>query len=642
MVSIIAFITRHARYRPEIEWSSNSWTHNIFRAYEMVFGRRCGIRCEASTSAYKVHGKLVIVKAFYTWEASIAHVETMVRGLLRKPARFFEFVPNRVFTSRLAMTNGMKIPTGYMFAIAFDATVGKREASGATPNTVSHTCTGSDRHLWVNTSTFTNDVLTCAYNSVAVGAVSGAQIDGVDASHNGPQLRVLIAPTTGANNLVTTDNGSGSLAVAIASYSGCNQTTATDGTPGTTGGSGTTLTVTMTVPTASSWVIAGMNNAIDTLVAGAGTTMRQNNLNYGLADSNGVVATGSQSLVATHTNGSHRGAIATILVAVVNTIKTWDGLAVAFIKTRNGLPWPQAVVATFGYWAGGLTSAGVVTTDKLDFSTDTTTMVTKAALLTAKFGAYGLNSSTLGYFAGGRSGSVLTENTSLSFASDTTTQVTKGVMSPATHTGGFASSTVVGYSAGGHTTTASSRVNNTQGLTFSTDTTTMTTRGALTSALASTCGTRSATVAYFAGGSTGADVVQSINNGLTFSTDTTAMVTKGALGAARTVQAGSNSTTVGYNAGGQDVTTANSAITYGLTFSTDTTTQVTKGALTAATGFPAGASSLTSGYHAGGNTGTNVVTNNGLTFATDTTTMVTKGSLSQARYGIASVSTLTP
>lgn len=344
MKRVLEFATGKPRYYPKIYWSDKSWTHNVFRFLELLFGRRYGIRCESVVTSHNG----VTYRSVYTVEAAIAHIETHVRNWIKDLA----FEPVRVYVPQMALPNGVSMPSGYLFAIAYVASGFRREASGGSPNTLSITVSGSDTHLWVNTATDVNDVSSCTYNSVAVGAVSGAQVNGSSNVVTGPQMRVLIAPTAGANNLVTSSTSGEDLAVSAAVYSGCNQTTATDGTPGTyTSASTTTVTVTMTVTTADSWLIGGMTSNQNNFSAGAGTTVRQADPNSSISDSNGTVSTGSQSLVATFTpSGLARGAVCTILPAVAapsgpTNIKTYNGITASNTKTWNGIDW--ADIKTF-------------------------------------------------------------------------------------------------------------------------------------------------------------------------------------------------------------------------------------------------------------------------------------------------------
>lgn len=325
-------------------------------------------------------------------------------------------------------------------------------------------------------------------------------------------------------------------------------------------------------------------------------------------------------------------------------LSTGPLLADIFHFTNDGSNQYATVVtkgfgATFAYFAGGGTtlSAGFSTvTDGLDFSTDTTGMVTKGALSSARCDPAGANSATVGYFAGGHmSGtSETTVTDGLSFATDTTAQVTKGALETARGAAGSANSSTLGYFAGGKTGAGTSDVTTAEGLTFSTDTTTQVTKGALVTKQSYLAGTNSTTVGYFAGGSTGngAATATTTDSGLTFATDTNAMVTKGVLATAKLFIAAVNSTTIGYYSGGQSTDATKLTDTQALTFSTDTTTMVTKGVLGTATTGLGGANSGGKGYFAGGQTGSsvNVAVCNGLDFSSDTTTMVTKGALSSA------------
>src|SRR5882724_4969461 len=75
---LFAKITNTTRYFPEVVWSGNSWTHNSFRMYEMVVGRKVGIRREVSTH-YNQDTKKHIQHA-HTFEAKCALFETSIRA----------------------------------------------------------------------------------------------------------------------------------------------------------------------------------------------------------------------------------------------------------------------------------------------------------------------------------------------------------------------------------------------------------------------------------------------------------------------------------------------------------------------------------------------------------------------------------
>ena len=100
-------------------------------------------------------------------------------------------------------------------AIAFDAASSGTTAFDVTI-TFSHTCTGSDRALFVMVAT-PSTVSGVTYNGDALTAISGG----------GTQVALygLLAPDTGENNIVVTVAGDEVIVAAAASYTGVDQTT---------------------------------------------------------------------------------------------------------------------------------------------------------------------------------------------------------------------------------------------------------------------------------------------------------------------------------------------------------------------------------------------------------------------------------
>lgn len=191
-------------------------------------------------------------------------------------------------------------------AIAFDAAT-----DGSSANSTSliwaHTCSGSNRLLVVVCYSASGDVITgVTYNAAALTLVHKAQ---VGASGAYVYTFFLLGPATGANNVVVTASGSVTLAGVSASYTGVQQSAQPDsvGTQSVTGG--TTCTVSTTVVSASCWLIGGFSYAAGSASAGGGTTFRISPLTQQvLADSNGIVGTGAQSLVASVGGNTNWGA----------------------------------------------------------------------------------------------------------------------------------------------------------------------------------------------------------------------------------------------------------------------------------------------------------------------------------------------
>lgn len=110
-------------------------------------------------------------------------------------------------------------------AVAFDA-ASSGQGTGVTSLTVSHTCSGSDRLLTVGASVSAGSPPTISgvtYNSVAMTAMSGPTLFITFGRYSSWRL---IAPATGANNIVASFGGTADeAAVGGISFTGAHQTT---------------------------------------------------------------------------------------------------------------------------------------------------------------------------------------------------------------------------------------------------------------------------------------------------------------------------------------------------------------------------------------------------------------------------------
>ena len=361
-----------------------------------------------------------------------------------------------------------------------------------------------------------------------------------------------------------------------------------------------------------------------------------------------------------------------------------------------------------GYFAGGDTNNAVATAEKLTYSTDSTAAQTTANLTQARIGSTGCSGEgTKGYFTGGYTGAGVDVATSnkINYSTDTTASLTTSNLSQArSFLAGISEGSKKGYFAGGQT--GSTVVVTADKLTYSTDATAAQTSANLSQARSTLAGVgqeyttvfgnncvfsgnissseiglihfgfsyptsgliKSGNIGdnsvnsgnigsgqigrfqisyfnpetnlakgYFAGGSTG-DYVATADK-LTYSTDTTAAQTTANLSQIKSNLAGvSDGTTKGYFAGGSNaggfVATADK-----ITYSNDTTVSQTTANLSQARSGLAGCSGQgTKGYFAGGTTNVNVATADKLTYATDTTVSQTTANLSQSRGGVAGIS----
>lgn len=291
---IFSFITGKARYKPEIEWSDVSWTHNVFRFYEMIFWRRYGIRAEASTRAYKKDGIQYEERKFFTIEAFIAYAEGVVRkeiSRLIQKGRMFDrelmFTFRELFDAKLIYAPmGFSHPgmdtSAYRFAIAFDAT-SKQSAANPSTMTIAHTCTGSNLILFTSTIWFDSTggaPGTVTLNSVVYAGSGGTKDNHVESAAGTYKLQAwrVTGPSTGANNNVLTWSAAinDNAAIIACSYTGASQGTQPDNSQPNSSISGTSITTNIT-PVANDCMLIDMFGDVDTTgapTAGGGQTER--------------------------------------------------------------------------------------------------------------------------------------------------------------------------------------------------------------------------------------------------------------------------------------------------------------------------------------------------------------------------------
>ncbi len=168
-------------------------------------------------------------------------------------------------------------------ALAFDAASAVENQSAGTTATLSHTTSGSNRILIVachQTSVGANSVTGVTYNGVSMTKI-GATVT-IQASNAYMTLWYLVAPATGANNIVVTKGSGDNTSVAAVSYTGAKQT----GQPevnGTDTGSGTAPTRAMTPSTNNAMLLmaVGGDGTGGTATESTNWTRRANNYTKG-------------------------------------------------------------------------------------------------------------------------------------------------------------------------------------------------------------------------------------------------------------------------------------------------------------------------------------------------------------------------
>ena len=156
-------------------------------------------------------------------------------------------------------------------AIEFDNATNGGLTNPGTSLTFSYTVgTGSDRILFVGVE-----------SNVAISGVTyaGTAMTLIDSSQNGTDLTAylfyLIAPSTGANNVVISAGSSGVIGGHASSYKGAKQSGVPDSTAKNTVNNNATYSISTTTVADNSWVVGYARESAGRLMtASAGTTMR--------------------------------------------------------------------------------------------------------------------------------------------------------------------------------------------------------------------------------------------------------------------------------------------------------------------------------------------------------------------------------
>lgn len=355
LLNTLAFITGRPRYFPVLEWSSKSWTHNAFRAFEQTFGRAYEkngvgdtIRCESSLGMKEnPDGTVSIVRTFYTVESVIAHTEGVIRQQLEnlgafvmgRPAPYALYpgyaiaaVTLVVFGAELKLTGQSVFAPIIAGPIAYD-TSGERNTGTGNPNTVSFTTSGSNRYLAVAaTNQNASNIGTSTYagvNLVQINDVFYPGITGMKA-----YALNLVAPASGANTVSIAWGGGTGIRYCISSYTGCAQSGQPDASAKTQQSYAGSISASPTVVASNSWLLSmiqayncifnqpGVSGNV-TVTAGV-TTIRQDiDDQTAIADSNGTVATGSRTATWTEQTASNlAGCVAWSVAPVAGTTYT--------------------------------------------------------------------------------------------------------------------------------------------------------------------------------------------------------------------------------------------------------------------------------------------------------------------------------
>lgn len=283
-------------------------------------------------------------------------------------------------------------------AIAYDSSA-QGSGGSVTSITFSHTCSGSDRMLVVFVRSYQNDRVTgVTYNGVAMTQVNKRQDNAGNNCYT--YLYYLLAPATGANNVVVSASPAPNiqLAACSASYTGVKQSGQPDSSA-MQSSTASTMTVSTTVVASGCWLVGGSSNFRATS-AGTGTTNRQQTSGDPLtiADSNGTVATGSRSLQWTQSDStiSAQHIISIAPVPSTNYTITADAGSYTLTGVAAILKSARTMVAVAGsYVLTGTDAAlkrgyGIVAEAGSYAITGTAATLTSARRMVAEAGSYAL------------------------------------------------------------------------------------------------------------------------------------------------------------------------------------------------------------------------------------------------------------
>lgn len=294
LARLLATLTQHPRQivkaGVDFQWSQgNSRIWQAFRAFEVIFGRREGIRFEGAlhSDGFYIYG---------TWENFLVHQEGRLRSFQNPFA--FKLVPLPALV--VANERTVRQNSIFNFAIAFDNAAEVNTAGGnGTTIGGSYTVTGSNPFMmsWSagNFPGTTSTVTGVTYNSAALSLVQDVTL----VADRVWSCWMLQAPSTGSNTLtVSSSNGTLQYLGAI-SYSGTAQTGQPDASSTASIVGAGVLTGSVTVVASNCWIsyMAGERGVTST--ANSPGVVRNNGANIGFYDSNAIVPTGSNTCTVT-------------------------------------------------------------------------------------------------------------------------------------------------------------------------------------------------------------------------------------------------------------------------------------------------------------------------------------------------------
>ena len=285
------------------KWSSKNFVGNLFRLYEVLFGRRYGVRFEVRYGFYVKNGetrqyvKFGTLKEWIRGECSYFEPRlAWAEGQIRKGLRAFFYPLNLSLEQKLAYQIGAVAHSSSTNGGGQDATTSRTFA--ATFASVTDGMAIGSAGLWKATGA--GDVVTgYTYNADALTQVNTSKNA---LANRRVYLYYRVAPDSGTNDAVITTSESITINGGINLYSGVAQSApavSSTNEPSATA----TATIALVTDIDNSWVSMTCSTETDEPAAGTATTERYSDPGlFGYYDTNGAVTpAGSRTLEATAT-----------------------------------------------------------------------------------------------------------------------------------------------------------------------------------------------------------------------------------------------------------------------------------------------------------------------------------------------------